>query len=184
MDSFELNKIAGAVLGTLILSMGLGFASNSIISAKRPEKPGYVINVPEEKKEAAGGAPAEKAEPIAKRLASADPAKGQTVAKACQSCHNFQKGGGNGQGPALWGVVERQQASAPGFSYSPDLAGLGGKGGKWSFDNLDHFIENPKGYAAGTKMTYAGVKDPKARADVIAYLRSLADTPAELPKPE
>ena len=183
MDSLEVNKIAGAVLGTLVLSMGLGFASNGLVSSKRPEKPSYVINVPEEKKEAAGGAPAAAAEPIAKRLASADPAKGQTAAKACQSCHNLQKGGGNGQGPALWGVVERQQGAAPGFAYSAEIAGLGGKGGKWNYENLDHFIENPKGYAAGTKMSYAGVKDPKARADVIAYLRSLADAPAELPKP-
>lgn len=181
MDSHEFNKIVGAVLGTLVLSMGLGFASNAIVSSKRPEKAAYIINVPAEKTETAA-APAEKAEPIAKRLASADPAKGQAVAKACQSCHNFQKGGANGQGPALWGVVERQQGSAPGFNYSADIAGLGSKGGKWTFDNLDHFIENPKGYAAGTKMTYAGVKDPKARADVIAYLRSLSDSPVELPK--
>ncbi|MBY0613416.1 MAG: cytochrome c family protein [Beijerinckiaceae bacterium] len=183
MDSFELNKIAGAVLGTLVLTMGLGFASQVIVSAKKPEKPGYVINVPEEKTETAAAAPAAAAEPIAKRLASADPAKGQSAAKACQSCHNLQKGGGNGQGPALWGVVERQQGAHPGFTYSATLADFSAKGGKWTYENLDQFIENPKGYAAGTKMSYAGIKDPKARADVIAYLRSLADTPAPLPAP-
>ena len=182
MDSFEFNKIAGAVLGTLVLTMGLGFASSAIISAKKPEKPGYVINVPEARSETAAATPAEAAEPIAKRLASADPAKGQSAAKACQSCHNLQKGGGNGQGPALWGVVERQQGAHPGFTYSATLADFSSKGGKWTYGDLDKFIENPKGYAVGTKMSYAGIKDPKARADVIAYLRSLADTPAALPQ--
>ena len=181
MDSFEFNKIAGAVLGTLVLTMGLGFASQAIISSKKPEKPGYIIEVKEEKTEAAApaGAPAE---PIAKRLASADPAKGQATAKACTACHKFEKGGGNGQGPALYGVVERPQAAAPGFAYSATLTEFGAKGGKWTYENLDQFVENPKGYASGTKMSYAGVKDPKARADVIAYLRSLSDSPAPLPK--
>ncbi len=181
MDSFEFNKIAGAVLGTLVLTMGLGFASQAIVSSKKPEKPAYLINVPEEKP-AAPAAHAEVAEPIAKRWASADALKGQAGAKACQACHKFDKAGGNGVGPALWGVVERAQGSAAGFAYSVSIAEAGGKGGKWNYDNLDKFIENPKAYAAGTKMSYAGVKDAKARADIIAYLRSLADSPAALPK--
>lgn len=182
MDSFEFNKMAGAVLATLLLTMGLGFASNAIVSGKRPEKPGYVINVPEEKS-ASAAEPAEAAvAPIAERLASADVAKGKSAAKACQACHNLEKGGGNGQGPALWGVVEREQGAHPGFTYSADIAGLGQKGGKWTYENLDHFLTSPKAYAAGTKMTYAGIKDPKVRADVIAYLRTLSDNPVELPK--
>lgn len=182
MDSFEFNKIAGAVLGTLVLTMGLGFASQSIFKSQKPEKPGYIINVPEP---VVAGASPEKAvavEPIATRLAKADSVKGLGAAKACTACHKFEKGAANGTGPALWGVIERQQASGAGFAYSATLADMGGKGGKWTYDNMDAFIANPKGYVAGTKMGYNGMKDPAQRADLIAYLRSLSDSPAALPK--
>ncbi len=182
MDSFEFNKIAGAVLGTLVFTMGISFASQSIFKAQKPEKPGYIINVPEP---VIAGAPAEKAvaaEPIAVRLAKADPAKGLNAAKACAACHKFEKGAANGTGPALWGVIERQQASGAGFAYSAALADMGGKGTKWTYENMDAFIANPKGYVAGTKMSYNGMKDPAQRADLIAYLRSLSESPAALPK--
>ncbi len=182
MSSNEFNKVAGAVLGTLVFTMGLGFASQAIFTPHTPEKPGYVINVPEEKTTGAAAAPAAPAEPIAVRLAKADPVKGAATAKACAACHKFDKGGANGVGPALWGIVERDQGKAAGFAYSATLADMGGKGGKWSYENLDAFVANPKGYVAGTKMGYAGLKDPAQRADVVAYLRSLADSPAPMPK--
>ncbi len=182
MDSFEFNKVAGAILGTLVFTMGLGFASTALFKPERPAKPGYVINVPETK---AAGEVAEASvvvEPIAVRLAKADAAKGMSATKACQACHKFEKGAGNGVGPALWGVVERQQASASGFAYSVTLADMGAKGGKWSYENLDSFVANPKGYVTGTKMGYAGMSDPAQRANIVAYLRTLSDTPAALPK--
>ncbi len=181
MDSFEFNKIAGAVLGTLVFTMGLGFASQSLFKAEKPHTPGYVINVPEPVAANAGPEKASAVEPIATRLAKADVTKGMGAAKACTACHKFEKGGGNGTGPALWGVVERQQAVAAGFAYSASLTDMGGKGGKWTYDNLDAFIANPKGYAAGTKMGYNGMKDPVQRADLVAYLRSLSDNPTALP---
>ena len=81
-------------------------------------------------------------------------------------------------GPGLYGVVERPIASHEGFAYSDSLKG---KGGKWDYASLDHFIEAPKGFASGTKMAYGGEKDPARRADIIAYLRSLSDNPAPLP---
>jgi len=184
MDSFEFNKVAGAVLGTLVFTMGLGFASNAIFKPNHSEKPGYVIDVPEEKAGAADSAEPVVA-PIAERLATADPAKGATLTKACQTCHKFEKGGANATGPALYGVVDRQQGTEPGFSYSSAIAGLGAKGGKWTYENIDAFITNPKAYASGTKMGYAGMKDPVQRANVIAYLRTLSDNPVPLPpKPE
>ena len=182
MDSFEFNKIAGAVLGTLVFTMGLGFASQSLFKAEKPHTPGYIITVPEP---VAANAMAEKpvaAEPISVRLVKADVAKGMGAAKACAACHKFEKGGANGTGPALWGVVERQQAAGAGFAYSATLADMGGKGGKWTYENLDAFVANPKGYVAGTKMGYGGMKDPAQRADLVAYLNSLADSPAPLPK--
>jgi cytochrome c len=182
MDSFEFNKIAGAVLGTLVLTMGLGFASQSIFKSEKPAKPGYIINVPEPVVAGASPEKAVAAEPIAIRLAKADAAKGLNAAKACTACHKFEKGAANGTGPALWGVIERQQAAGAGFAYSATLAEMGGKGTKWTYENMDAFIANPKAYVAGTKMGYNGMKDPAQRADLIAYLRSLADSPAALPK--
>ena len=90
------------------------------------------------------------------RLAKGDPTKGQAQAKACLACHVFDKGGPNKTGPDLWDVVDRPIASHEGFAYSDDLKSHSGD--KWSFENLDKFITNPKGFAPKTKMTFGGIK--------------------------
>ncbi|QLP98664.1 MAG: cytochrome c family protein [Rhodoblastus sp.] len=116
--------------------------------------------------------------PIAERLAKADAAKGEaTFKKNCASCHTIESGGANKVGPNLYGVVTRKIASGS-FGYSD---GLKGKGGEWTYDNLDHWIANPRAFAAGNKMTFAGDKDAASRADLIAYLRAQAASPAPLP---
>ncbi|MEA1830628.1 c-type cytochrome [Methylobacterium durans] len=178
MDSFEVNKVAGAVLGALLFAMGSGFVAELIYHPKPAGNAGYEL--PEPKAETAG-APAAKAEPVAVRLASANVEKGQGGTKACQSCHSFEKGGPNKVGPHLWDVVERQKAHEPGFDYS---ASLKEKGGAWTYEDLDHFLESPKGYAKGTKMAFAGISSPQERANVIAYLRTLSDSPKALPAAE
>ena len=180
MDSFELNKVAGAALGALLFAVGSGFVAELIYHPKPPGKAGYALPEPQAK---AGGAaaPVAEAEPLPIRLASATVDKGQAAAKKCTSCHSFEKGGPNKVGPHLWGVVERQKAHESGFEYS---AALKEKGGTWTYDDLDHFLTSPKGYAAGTKMAFAGISSPAERADVILYLHSLADTPAPLPAAE
>ncbi|MDR7036399.1 MULTISPECIES: c-type cytochrome [Methylobacterium] len=178
MDSFEVNKVAGAVLGALLFAMGSGFVAELIYHPKPAGSAGYEL--PEPKAEA-GGAPAAKAEPVSVRLASANVEKGQAGTKACQSCHSFEKGGPNKVGPHLWDVVERQKAHEPGFDYS---ASLKEKGGAWTYEDLDHFLESPKGYAKGTKMAFAGISSPQERANVIAYLRTLSDSPKPLPAAE
>ena len=114
-------------------------------------------------------------------LASADADKGKGGTKACQACHSFEKGGPNKVGPDLWDIVEREKAHAAGFDYS---AGLKEKGGTWTYEDLDHFLENPKGYVKGTKMAFAGIGSPTERANVIAYLRTLSDSPKPLPAAE
>jgi cytochrome c len=108
---------------------------------------------------------------IAALLKAADPAKGQAEAKKCAACHSFEPGAPAKVGPNLSGVVGRPKASAPGFAYSDALKG---KGGAWSYGDLDAFIAKPSAFAPGTKMTFAGVPDAKERADIIAYLRSLS----------
>ena len=180
MDSFELNKVAGAVLGALLFAVGSGFVAELVYHPKPAGSAGYPLPEPEPKA-ASSEAAAPKAEPIAVRLASADAEKGKAGTKACAACHSFEKGGPNKVGPHLWDVVERQKAHEPGFEYS---GALKEKGGNWTFDDLDHFLENPKGWVKGTKMAFAGIGSPTERANVIAYLRTLSDSPKPLPAAE
>jgi cytochrome c len=178
MNSFELNKILGAILGTCLITLALNIGAGAIFAPAKPAKPGYVIAV---KTEGGGAKKAEAAKevPLPVRLAKASVNKGQATAKQCQACHTFEKGGPNRVGPNLWGVVDRPRAAHPGFNYS---AAMKAKGGKWTYEELDKFIDDPRGYISGTAMTFAGVKNDQQRADVIDYLHTLSDNPVPLPK--
>ena len=103
---------------------------------------------------------------MAALLAAADAAAGEKVFAKCKACHKLD--GGNGTGPHLDGVVNRAKASVEGFSYSDALTGMAGD--SWTPENLYAFLENPKGYAPGTKMSFAGLPKSEDRANVIAYL--------------
>jgi cytochrome c len=170
------NTIAGWILGAGIVALGATIVTGEMFSAERPEKMGYpiegVTGVAAE-----GAAEAEK--PAAFYLASADPNKGSEVFKKCTACHNADKGGANGTGPNLWGVVDGPIGKrVPGFSYSPALSG---KGGNWTWDNLFAWLKSPRDFAPGTKMTFAGLSSPQDRANVIAFLNSKSDAPKPMP---
>ena len=180
MDSFEFNKIAGAVLGVLLFVMGLSIFSSSIFHPHKPKTPGY--DLPSAEVASAAAPVAAVAVPVAELLAKADPAKGATVAKAaCGACHNFEQGAPAKQGPTLYDVVNRPIASAAGFSYSTSLQEKSKSDKQWAFETLNAFITNPKGYASNTKMAFAGEKNDTRRGDILAYLRSLSASPAPLP---
>ena len=178
MNSFEINKILGALLGTCLVLVAMHIASGAIFTPEPLAKPGYEIAVKEE--QPAGGAiaaaPAEV--PIENLLASASADHGAQIAKECGVCHNFQEGQGAKVGPDLYGVVGRPIASVAGFSYSAALKALGGS---WTFDALNKWLTKPSADAPGTAMTFAGLTSEKQRADVIAYLNTLSAKPLPLP---
>ena len=180
MDSFELNKILGAILGTCLFVIALNITAGALFSAPKPAKPGYEIAVKEHPVAGGGGAAAAAPEePIEKLLASASPERGETSAKKCQACHTFNKGEPNRVGPNLYGVVGRPKASGPGFNYS---AAMKAKGGEWTVDELNKFLTNPRSFVPGTAMTFAGLTRGSERADVITFLNTKSDHPAPLPK--
>lgn len=171
MDSWEWNKIAGAVLGTLIFVMAVKIATEAIYDVEPPAKPGYVVEgVAETPASGAAAAPVQEAAPDwGTVLASADVAAGKEVSHRCEQCHDISKGGANKIGPELWSVVERPRAHNPGFSYS---SAMKAKGGTWTYDELFHFLKSPGSYIPGTKMSFAGLRSAQDRINVIAYLRT------------
>jgi cytochrome c len=182
MDSFEVNKILGAILGTLTFTLALVIGTDILFSAHAPEKPGYELASPAEDAGVGGPAPAAAAvEPIATRLAVADLAKGEGLTKQCISCHTFEKGGANKVGPNLHGIVGRNHAGHAGFGYSEAMKGKSSE--PWSFEALDHFLENPQAAIPKTAMNYPGLKKPDARANLIAWLNQNSDSPLPLPPP-
>ncbi|HWK69181.1 MAG TPA: cytochrome c family protein [Rhizobiaceae bacterium] len=183
MDSFEFNKVIGALLATVFVIFSVGIVSDSIFATPHPEKPGFAIEAAEPEAGGGGAAEAPAEEPIAALLAKADPAAGEAVFKKCAACHTDDKSGANKVGPNLWNIVNRPIASHEGFSYSGAMKEFS-QGGSvvWDYDHLNHFLASPKGYIKGTAMGFAGVKKADERANLIAYLRTTADNPAPLPE--
>ncbi|MES2147183.1 MAG: cytochrome c family protein [Pseudomonadota bacterium] len=168
------NTTAGWVLFAGIIALGASIVAGETFHSERPEKMGYPIAGVVIEGE--GGAAAE--QPIEAFLAKADPAKGAQIFNKCAACHTVTKGGPNGLGPNLWDVLGEPVGQGKGFAFSDALSK---KGGTWNWDNLSQWLSSPRAFAAGTKMTFAGLSNPQERADVMAYLNQQSDGPLPLP---
>ena len=178
MDELRLNKLFAAFLfAALLLMAGIKIADIMVPQQKLAQN-SYVIEV-EKTTALAAAAPVETGpEPILAMLAGADLGAGEKLSKKCSACHVFDAGGKNKVGPALWDIVNRPMAAADGYAYSDALAGFGGN---WDYQALNAFLAKPKVYISGTKMNFGGLKKPKDRANLIAWMRVKADSPAALP---
>ena len=159
------NTIAGWVLFAGIVALGSSIVAGEVFHQERPERMGYPIEGVEQEGE--DGAAAE--QPIAVYLAQADAAKGQQVFNKCTACHTVTPGGPNQLGPNLHGIMGAPLAAKPGFAYSPALKE---KGGTWTWEAMSEWIKNPKAFAQGTKMTFAGLSNPQDRANLLVWLNS------------
>ncbi len=182
MDSFEWNKIAGGVLGTLLFVVIVKIAAGAIFEVPEPAKPGYVVAGAEETAGPADAAPVEEALPDwGTVLPKADQAAGKTVSGRCEQCHDLSKGGPDKIGPNLWGIVGRARASRASFSYSSAMMS---SHEVWDFDKLFRYLKSPQAVVPGTKMSFAGLRSADDRVNLIAYLRTLSDSPMAIPAPK
>ena len=180
MDSFELNKIIGAILLVALLVIGIGKVSNLVFKVNKPEKSNYKVELDVETAETKGDEEPVQREivDIAALLSTGDLAHGEKVFKKCSACHSIKSGGGNKIGPALYNVVGRKVGVLDDYKYSTALAEYDKN---WSFEELNGFLLKPKDWIKGTKMAYAGLRKDKDRASVILYLNKYSDSPLPLP---
>ena len=177
MSSIEINKIAASVLLALIVAWVSGLLASKLIEPKMPQHAAIAVaSAPAAP--AASSQPAAGPEPLGPLLASASVDAGKDVAKKCAACHTFDKGGPNRVGPNLYGIVGDDIAhDRGGYAFSDALKK---KGGTWTVDALNDWLFKPQGFVQGTKMTFVGLPKAKDRADVIAFLNSLSDSPKPL----
>ena len=181
MDSFEINKIIGAILLTALIVIGLGKFTDFLFHVDKPRESAYKVeglesivtdtlkvDIKAEKEEVN----------ISELLAMGSIEHGEKIFKKCSSCQMIASGGKNMIGPNLWGVIGRQTASIADYKYSKALTSYSKE---WTFEEMNGFLIKPASYIKGTKMAFAGLRKEKDRASVILYLNSKSDNPKQLP---
>lgn len=176
MDSNEINKIMGAVIGSLLVFLLLGFFAGKLYGTRDSAHHGDEVLAFALEVDGGDAEPEDTGVDMAALVAEADPGRGAKVFSKCKGCHKLADGA-NGVGPHLWNLVGRQIGGVAGFGYS---SALSGHGGEWDLDALDGFLENPSGWAPGTAMSFKGLAKPEDRVNLIAYINAEGDAPADL----
>lgn len=180
MDSFEFNKIAAAILVTILLVIGIKEISDIIFHVEKPQQSAYKIAGVDLKTETNSETTKQdeaQLNLITPLLASASIDEGANLFKRCVACHVVEKGGANKIGPGLWNIVNNKSAASEGYKYSTALQAYGKN---WTFEELNKFLYKPTQYIKGSKMAFAGLNKESDRANIIAFLNSKSDSPAPL----
>ncbi|WP_296572930.1 cytochrome c family protein [Phreatobacter sp.] len=180
MDGLEFNKVMMAVLLVGTATLGGSILTTELFRPKKPAKPGYEVAVAPPAGQQTAAAAAAPAKSMAEVFASANAANGQAVYRQCATCHTINKGGANGAGPNLWGVVGRNHGAVSGFNYSAAMRAKASQ--PWTLEEMYAFITNPRAALPGTSMAFAGIRSEQQRADLMAYLREQSDNPVDVPK--
>ncbi|MBY0360942.1 MAG: cytochrome c family protein [Phreatobacter sp.] len=180
MDGLEFNKVMMAVLLVGTATLGGSLLANELFRPKKPAKPGYEVAVAPPAGQQAAPAAAAPVKSMVEVFASANAANGQAVYRQCATCHTINKGGANGAGPNLWGIVGRNHGAVAGFNYSAAMRAKANQ--PWTLEEIYAFILNPRGALPGTSMAFAGIRSEQQRADLMAYLREQSDSPVDIPK--
>ena len=181
MDSFELNKIIGAILLTALVVIGIGKFTDFLFHVEKPEASAYKV---EGLEVAASSVSTEQSEKVLEvvdikaLLAMGDLAHGEKVFKKCSACHMIAAGGKNMIGPNLWGIIGRTAGAVSDYKYSKAMVAYGKE---WTFEEMNSYLIKPQAYIKGTKMAFAGLRKEKDRASVILYMNSKGDNPKQLP---
>ena len=181
MDSFELNKIIGAILLTALIVIGIGKFTDFLFHIEKPENSAYKVEGLEVQSSTSSKVVEAKVEEkidIGQLLAMGDLAHGEKVFKKCSACHMIASGGKNMIGPNLWSVIGRTAGSVSDYKYSKALAAYGKD---WTFAEMNGFLIKPSAHIKGTKMAFAGLKKEKDRASVILFMNSKSDSPLPTP---
>ncbi len=167
------NTIAGWVLFAGIVLLGASVVTGEVFHGGRPDTMGYPIEGVEVE-----GQAVEEGPPLAALLAQADLAAGEQAFRKCTACHNIEPGGAHQLGPALYGSMGNPIAGHAGFNYSDALRG---HGGTWGWEEMDAWIANPRRFAPGNKMTFAGIANPQERANLMVFMNTRDNAPLPLP---
>ena len=181
MDSFEINKIIGAILLTALIVIGIGKFTDAIFHVEKPKESAYKIEGLDTVQASNASETDTKVEEkidIGQLLALGDLAHGQKVFKKCSACHMIASDGKNMIGPNLWGVIGRQAGSIGDYKYSKAMIAYGKQ---WTFEEMNSYLIKPQAYIKGTKMAFAGLRKEKDRASVILYMNSKSASPKAIP---
>ena len=178
MNPFEVNKIAGAILMSLLIVVVIGHVGDVLVPIPKAGHDAAMAPHGGSGSAQQAAVPTTAEKPIAELLKTAKVDDGAKVFKKCQACHTGEKAGANKVGPNLWNIIGEKKAHMAGFAFSDAMQK---SPGDWSYDALSQFLTKPSAYVPGTKMTFAGIREPQERANVIAYLRTLSDSPKPLP---